>query len=317
LFTWEKLGRIYDPVDFPERPIWMHSHAIAPNTLVLEDRVRVFFGSRKPRDDAGQVESYLGYLDLRRENLFDIIGVAKDPVLSLGGKGTFDEFGTYPMSVVQHESSVIGVYAGWTRSVSVPFNVGLGIAISRNNGDTFFRLAEGPIIPYSPDEPFVLSSPKLRVFHNKFYLFYVAGKKWINVGGKHEICHRIRLATSEDGLHWTRVGNDLIQPRWDPEEAQASPDVFFFDGRYHMFFCGWVPSTFRHTRARKIGYAWSRDLVSWSRDDSRAGIEPSESGWDSEMVAYPHVFELDGEIYLIYNGNDVGRFGFGLARLRQ
>ena len=83
-----------------------------------------------------------------------------------------------------------------------------------------------------------------------------------------------------------------------------------------MFFCGWVPSSFRVTRNRKIGYAYSKDLINWTRDDSKVGIGLSESGWDSEMVAYPHVFELDGEIYMLYIGNEVGRYGFGLAKLK-
>jgi hypothetical protein len=33
------------------------------------------------------------------------------------------------------------------------------------------------------------------------------------------------------------------------------------------------------------------------------------------MVSYPHVFELDDAIYMMYLGNQVGRHGFGLARL--
>ena len=39
----------------------------------------------------------------------------------------------------------------------------------------------------------------------------------------------------------------------------------------------------------------------------------SEEGWDSEMISYPHVFELDGRTYLAYLGDQVGRYGFGLA----
>ena len=41
----------------------------------------------------------------------------------------------------------------------------------------------------------------------------------------------------------------------------------------------------------------------------------SDEGWDSEMQSYPHVFELDGRIYMAYLGNQVGRGGFGLAVL--
>ena len=42
----------------------------------------------------------------------------------------------------------------------------------------------------------------------------------------------------------------------------------------------------------------------------------STEGWDSEMIAYPHVFELDNKVYMLYLGNEVGRFGFGLAELK-
>jgi hypothetical protein len=51
------------------------------------------------------------------------------------------------------------------------------------------------------------------------------------------------------------------------------------------------------------------------RDDSKAGIDVSEDGWDSEMISYPHVFEVGKDIYLAYLGDQVGRYGFGLAIL--
>ena len=31
------------------------------------------------------------------------------------------------------------------------------------------------------------------------------------------------------------------------------------------------------------------------------------------MQCYPHVFECHGKVYLLYNGNEFGRTGFGLA----
>lgn len=70
-----------------------------------------------------------------------------------------------------------------------------------------------------------------------------------------------------------------------------------------------------HGRGYRIGYACSRDLLTWTRDDAKAGIEISEDGWDSESISYPHVFELDGSTYMYYQGNEVGKSGFGLARL--
>ena len=83
-----------------------------------------------------------------------------------------------------------------------------------------------------------------------------------------------------------------------------------------MFFCYRYSDNFREKeRAYRIGYASSDDLIHWKRDDTKAGIEISEEGWDSEMVSYPHVFELDGSVYMLYLGNQVGKYGFGLAEL--
>jgi hypothetical protein len=66
-----------------------------------------------------------------------------------------------------------------------------------------------------------------------------------------------------------------------------------------------------------MGYATSDDLKQWRRDDARAGMSVSASGWDSEMACYPHVFELDDATYMLYQGNGMGRDGIGLARLRN
>jgi predicted GH43/DUF377 family glycosyl hydrolase len=92
--------------------------------------------------------------------------------------------------------------------------------------------------------------------------------------------------------------------------------VFYANGKYHMFFCYRYSSHFRgHQNGYRIGYASSDNLRDWVRDDSRAGIDVSASGWDAEMISYPHVFEVDGSTYMAYLGDQVGKFGFGLARL--
>jgi hypothetical protein len=83
-----------------------------------------------------------------------------------------------------------------------------------------------------------------------------------------------------------------------------------------MFFCYRYSSHFRgRQNGYRIGYASSRNLIEWERDDTKAGIDVSDQGWDDEMISYPHVFELDGRIYMAYLGNQVGRYGFGLAVL--
>jgi hypothetical protein len=260
--------------------------------------------------------SYSSYVDLDRADLFKVRRVADRPILPLGGLGEFDEFGTYPVSVIRHDREVRAYYGGWTRCESVPFNVAIGMAVSRDGGATFDRMGAGPVLSCSPDEPFVISGPKIRRFNDAWQLWYIAGRKWKRVDGRPEPVYKIRMATSDDGIRWTRVNRDLIESRVEEDEAQASPDVIRAGGRYHMFFCYRYSTDYRGRRnGYRIGYASSSNLTYWVRDDAKAGIDVSEEGWDSEMISYPHVFHLDGRTYLAYLGNQVGRHGFGLAVL--
>lgn len=316
MFKWNKRGRIFIPQDVKDRP-WLKNFAQAPAILKFDDVVRVYFSCRPDPDEQGQYVSYSSYLDLNRRNLFEIVSIAQEPCFKLGARGTFDEFGTYPMSVIRKGEDVLAYYAGWTRCESVPFNVAIGAAISKDQGATFEKLGNGgPVLSYSVNEPFVLSGPKIRQFNGTYYLFYIAGSKWIPNDGRPEPVYKLRMATSSDGLNWTKHDKDLVPSKLGEDEAQASPDVFFHNGTYHLFFCYRYGLDFRgREKGYRIGYASSTDLINWKRDDSKAGIDVSDEGWDSEMISYPHVFELDGKIYMMYLGNQVGKYGFGLAEL--
>lgn len=314
-FIWSKKGCLFDP-QLHATPEWMQQFAQAPATKEYEDFLRVYFSCRPLPDQNGQYVSYTGFVDLDKNNLFNIKRISEKPILTLGELGCFDEFGTYPVSVIDINNKPTIFYAGWTRCNSVPFNVAIGSGISDDNGETFQKLGHGPILSYTLDEPFVLSGPKIRKFNDVYYLFYIAGTKWILDNGKPEPVYRIKLATSNDGRNWIKLNKNLIDTFLEEDEAQASPDVIYKNGKYHMFFCYRKSKNYRgKENGYRIGYAWSLDLINWNRENDKVGIDVSDEGWDSEMVSYPHVFELDNKIYMMYLGNQVGKTGFGLAEL--
>jgi hypothetical protein len=314
MYNWKKLGKVFDPTKF-QVPPWMFEFTKAPSTLIFDDFVRVYFSCHPKRDKIGNHVSYSSFIDLDRKNLFKIVNIAKKPIMSLGNKGCFDEFGTYPISTIRVGNEIWGYYGGWTRCESIPFNTSIGFARSNDNGISFERVGSGPILSYSLNEPFNMGSARIRFFDNTFYLFYVSGKKWVISDGRPEMSLKIRMAKSKDGLVWEKHDKNLIPDIDNEDESQAGPDVFYANGRYHMFFDFWDPYSFRKSKSRSIGYACSEDLVNWDRDDKRAGIRTSNFGWDSEMVAYPHIFQLEEYIYMIYIGNELGRYGFGIAKL--
>jgi len=315
LFKWKKLGLVFKPQEIEGRS-WLKEFAQAPSVLVFDKFIRVYFSCRPLPDEHGQYISYSAYVDLNRHNLFEILSVSKSPILELGDLGSFDEFGTYPVSVIRHDNSVFAYYGGWTRCESIPFTVAIGAAISYDDGETFTKAGKGPVLSCNVNDPFVLSGPKIRRFNSRWYLWYVAGTSWLKNDGSPEAVYKIRMAHSDDGFEWVRDSKNIIESKLEENECQASPDVFFHNNKYHMFFCYKYSLDFRkNDRGYRIGYAFSNDLIDWHRDDSKAGIDISEEGWDDQSIAYPHVFELDGEIYMLYLGNQVGRYGFGLAQL--
>ncbi|MDL5032862.1 hypothetical protein QRD43_13185 [Pelomonas sp. APW6] len=317
MFEWIKHGKIFDPRDYPGR-WWLHEFAQAPATLILPDVVRVYFSCRPAPDPQGSYVSHTAFVDLDRHDLRKIVRLADEPILPLGTRGTFDEFGVYPVSVIAREDRLYAYYGGWTRCESIPFTVSVGIAQSLDGGVTFERLGPGPLITSDVHEPFVISGPKIRHFNGQWHLWYVAGTKWHRIDGRVEAVYKIRHAVSDDGLAWQRDHRDLLPDVLEADECQASPDVIEWGGRYHMFFCFKHSVNFRdNARGYRIGYAWSEDLVHWHRDDSMAGLNFSEEGWDSESAGYPHVFELDGQLHMLYIGNQFGRHGFGLATARS
>lgn len=314
-FSWKRHGLIF-PIEEISRPVWMHSHAQAPWSRKIGQDMRFFFSTRPPVDVEGQYVSRLAFADYRLSDSFELIRVADEPLISLGNRGAFDEFGTYPLSTIDVGNETWGYYGGWTRARSVPFNVQIGLAVSDDGGETFHRRGRGgPILGPSPFEPFVISGPKIKKFGDLFYLFYIAGKKWISHDERQEPVYNIRVATSHDGLTWHKVNEDIISSE-GRREAQASPDVFELNGRYHMVFCHRPEVDFRVPgNSYQLGYAWSLDLLTWHRDDALLNFPVSSDGFDSEMQAYPHYFEWHNRQFIAYLGNEFGRFGFGVAEV--
>lgn len=318
---WKKLGQVFDPTKWDDgiKRDWMKSHSQSVSTLVKEDCVRVYFSCRPEREADGEMSSNTTWLELDKNDLTKVLRVSDKPVMPLGDIGAFDEHSVYPSSIIQEDNDIFLYYAGWYRCKSVPFNCSIGLATSKNGGDTFERYGKGPILGPSANEPYVISGPKIRKFGNSYLLFYLAGEKWITHNGRPEIIYKIKMAFSKNGINWLKHGQNIIDDVLGPNECQAGPDVFFKDGKYHMYFVYREGLDFRNEKGRgyKIGYAHSTNLINWERDDKNAGIDYSDKGWDSKMHHYPHVFQLDNKWYMLYNGNEFGKYGFGLAVLEN
>lgn len=315
---WHKVGAVFDPTQHA-LPAGCEEFAQSPQALVFDDFVRVYFSTRQRDPKNGKYLSHVAFADLSKD-FRTIIQVSDNVALPLGALGAFDEHGIFPFSVVRDGDRVLAYTTGWNRRVSVSVDTAIGLAVSHDDGLTFERLGEGPVVAASLHEPCLVGDAFVKIIDGAYHMWYIFGTGWKQYAPDipPDRTYKIGHAVSDDGVEWTKEeAVRIIADRLGPDESQALPTVVTIGGRHHMFFCYRESFDFRKAQGRgyRIGHAWSDDLQSWTRDDEHPLLEGTPGEWDSDMQCYPHVFECDGKVHLLYNGNEFGRRGFGLAIL--
>ncbi len=307
-FNWVKKGLIFSPNG---EGGWMNSHAQVPTVLVKNDRLRIYFASRPVNNISKPT-----FIDLDINDPKKILHLNQDPILELGQIGCFDEFGIMPASVIKHENHIYLYYSGLYRGTTVPYYTASGLAVSDDDGTTFRKMFNGPILDRTKLEPFTTAGPWVIKEGNNWHCWYSSGIGWVNHNNHNEPRYIIKYATSENGIDWKQDNITTLAEKL-PLEANARSTLIFQNGLHHMWYCYRGSENYRKNTntSYKIGYATSKNLLNWERKDELVGISISQaqSDWDSEMIAYPCVVRVRNKLLMFYNGNHFGKYGFGYA----
>jgi len=301
---WDKLGLIYDGKTNPD-----YSYASVPVLLFLNRHTaRIYFSSRDYHNRS--FPFYLDY-DLRYKKILDIL---PEPLLVPGDWGAFDDSGIMPTCVVKYNTEIRLYYIGWNLGITVPFRNSLGLAVSYDNGSNFKKAFKGPVLDRNKHEPHFNASACIINEGDIWKIWYLSCIKWEknNDGIKHY--YHIKYAESPNGIDWVRNGRVAIDFKYPNEYAISVPRVIQENGLYKMWYSyrgGSISEKYR------IGYAESENGIDWIRKDENMNLPVSESGWDSDMICYPCIFDYEGDKYMLYNGNGYGKTGFGLAVLKK
>lgn len=282
----------------------MRSHATVPIAESLGgDLYKIYFSSRDELD-----RSYTGYtvIDITQPN--QILELSTEPVLAPGKLGEFDDSGAMATWLAIHQGQKYLYYIGWNLGVTVPFRNSIGLSISSQTDD-FKRYSSGPIMDRSMSEPHFCASCCVLPGDDLWRMWYLSCTEWRKREEKPEHRYHIKYAESIDGIHWRRDGLVAIDYSNDQEHAISRPSVI-------RDIDGWKMWYSYRGHSYRIGYAESEDGRQWRRLDSQVGIDVSPTGWDSDMIEYPYVFDHKGQRYMLYNGNGYGRTGFGLAVMK-
>lgn len=302
---WIKKGLVYSPKGDVE---WAKHSALTPTPLMLNEKViRIYAGFR---DENGV--SRIGYVDVEAENPSNVIRVSKSPVLDIGEPGTFDDNGVILGEVLRVDSDVYMYYVGFQLVKNVKFLAYSGLAISKDGGNTFQRYSTAPILDRSAKDKYIAAIHSVIFDEGIWKVWYASGNGWEYINDQPFPQYNIKYLESSNPylLNKSKSENLACVEVKGNEYRIGRPRVYKINGKYFMFY------TKGTTRGDYVaGFAESCDGKNWIRRDDELGLYPSNSGWDSLALCYPSLIRYREKIYAFYNGNNMGREGFGYAEM--
>ena len=136
-------------------------------------------------------------------------------------------------------------------------------------------------------------------------------KMWYSAGEYRE-CDAIGYATSRDGIHWRKHGQNPVFTHRDGRYFEVSKVVGSYiirqDGWYYMFYMG-----VDGDGITCIGLAKSRNGIdNWIRHQSNPVYAATDGSWDWLGIRGPSIMIDDGKIKMWYTGLDRGIRTLGL-----
>lgn len=301
---WIKRGLIFKP---SKKHPFCKTRVMCPTPMVLNDTtIRIYAGFC---DEYGI--SRPGYVDVNANNPSEIYAISSAPLFDLGPDGTFDDHGICPTCIILHDGHLHMAYFGFQLGTTIPFYMFSGLAISYDDGQSFSRLGNAPFLDRTNSEFLTRSGPWIIKDEGQFRIWYPCATGFIKYNGKQTHTYHLATMASNTLSTWNQKSQiSLPLNRAHQEFGFGRPYVLKRKRSYLMFY-----SIRTHNLGYRIGYAESTNGIEWKRKDEQVGISISESGWDSEMICYPSIIELNGNTWLFYNGNNMGKTGFGYAKL--
>jgi len=291
----------------------MQTHAATPVAeWICGDTFRIYFTCRDSRN-----RSSIGYVVINLNRPQDILELSAEPIIGPGETGLFDDCGTSLGSITTVGERRYLFYVGWTLGVTVPWFNTVGLAISRSTDPAvtpkFAKLGRGPLLDRSNVDPFSMSYPWVLHERGRWQMWYGSNSSATPLD-RRRIPHVIRHATSDNGLEWARseticIGSTAYEQQ-DGIVSFSRPTVLH-DGELYRMWYSYRGSSYR------IGYAESLDGLDWERADAKFGLLPVEYDWECNSTAYPSVFRHKDATYILYNGDQYGKTGFGLALTQE
>ena len=299
LFRWVEIKPHPEPVLRARPGTWESQWFTVGNVIRVDGRVRLYYEASSPKSNA---DSRLGVAHSDDGVAFE--RHKDNPIWEK--KGNWQHF-LRDVRVYQFE----GEEGYWLYYSDGDRHLDLAHS---TDGIHWKNSPHNPILTVSqPWEGLVMQESVLKLGPRKWCMWYSTYSGKPRVTG---------LATSTDGVHWTKhKGNPIFltgKPgQWDDYSA-FQPSVFRQDGYFHMIYTG---SNAKNKTGYRAGYAWSKDGIHWTKSPDNPVFVPGPKGaWNAGKVSCHQIDRAGPGAYRVYfAGAPAPRatyIGIGVVRAR-
>ena len=202
------------------------------------------------------------------------------PVLSPSDTG-WDDYSVAP-GIILKENNYFKMYYNGFHDQYGKWNIGLAVSSDgihwEKNGD--------PVLKAS-DEEYQIGVSSVVNYHQNYFMYYSV---------RHYPYYNICLATSNDGIHWSKYENNPILNAVKSWEGTGiySPSVIYDDRKFEMIYM--------NAEANSFGFAVSNDGIYWTKNSNPTFTKDDTYNTWANRIAYPNFINVNSELRLYYTG---------------
>lgn len=214
--------------------------------------------------------------------------IGDGPVLGLGKPGNWDA-GAITTGPVIKENGIYKIYYSAAAEAHQPWQIGLATS---TDGIHWDKYPDPVLYPGSSGWDYSIGGSSLVKIDSIYYLYYHGWEPTSN--------YREGLATSTDGIHWTKFnGNPILTAteNWEGTGAYYS-SIIYENGLFKMVYMNYLDNNMG------FGKATSIDGIHWTKDSDNPYFTGSNTSnnWTSRPI-YPCLINTGNNYRLYYNSS--------------
>jgi len=177
---------------------------------------------------------------------------SNQPVLDNDIPGTWDDYTVGPGALIKDaQGNYMLYYNGWSNQ-NGQWQIGLATSADGVNWERY----NNPVLRADSTNEFKIGVVSVLKFNNIYYMYYNSSP--INYYDN----LRINLATSTDGLHWTKYsGNPILRPTLQWEGVGVLYPAIIYDNNHFVMI-------YSNSDRTKFGIAYSQDGKTWVKNSN-------------------------------------------------